>query len=85
VLRLGARPSTASLVHIGVPRVNSGTGVLNVTGNVIRGGGGKRETGLSYQVGEAAAGLKVLSGNNNVQQVATPRVVGDKVTLVNPL
>jgi hypothetical protein len=78
------RQATGNFVYIGVPKVNQGTGVLNVVNNVIRGAGGDHDTGLSYQVG-SAAGLMVLSTGNNVQSAGTARSVGDKVTLVNPL
>jgi hypothetical protein len=86
VFRFGstAKDMTGKFVYIGIPQVNSGTGVLNVVNNIVRGAGGERDTGLSYQVGQAAA-LQVLSGNNNVYSVAIPRAVGEKVTLVNPL
>jgi parallel beta-helix repeat protein len=86
VFRLGAnaRTVTGRFVYIGVPQVNSGVGMLNVVNNVVRGAGGDRDIGLSYQVGKGES-LLVVSANNNVQSVATGRVLGDKVTLVDPL
>jgi hypothetical protein len=84
VFRSGARPGAGKFIFIGVPQVNSGVGVINVVDNVIRGGGSERDIGLSYQAGPGA-GLSILSGNNNVQSVGTGRLVGEKVTLVNPL
>jgi hypothetical protein len=83
VFRMNAKTPSGKFIYIGVPQVNSGTGVLNVINNVIRGAGTERDTGLSYQVGRGVA-LQVLSGNNNVQSVGTARVVGEKVTLVSP-
>jgi len=82
VFRFGARGKTGSFVYIGVPQVNSGTGVLNVVNNVIRGAGTERDTGLSYEVGKGDA-LQVVSANNNVHSVGRPRVSGAKVTLAN--
>jgi hypothetical protein len=79
-----AKGLAGRFVYIGVPQVNSGTGMLNVVNNVVRGAGGDRDTGLSYQIGKGE-GLMVVSANNNVMSVASGRVVGDKVTLVNPL
>jgi parallel beta-helix repeat protein len=84
VFRQNAKAPTGAFVYVGVPKVSSGTGVLNVVNNVIRGAGTPRDTGLSYEAG-VAAGLQVLSNNNNVQSVGTPRTLGPKVTLVNPL
>jgi hypothetical protein len=78
------RETKGNFVYIGIPRVNQGTGVINVIDNVIRGAGGEHDIGLSYQVGQAA-GLMVMSSGNNVQFTATPRSCGDKVTLVNSL
>ena len=84
VFRSGARAGAGKFIYIGVPQVNSGTGVINVVNNVIRGDGGERDIGLSYQAGQGA-GLSILSSGNNVQSVGTGRLVGEKVTLVNPL
>jgi hypothetical protein len=84
VFRSGAKTTTGKYVYVGVPKVNANTGVLNVVNNVIRGAGTPADIGLSYEVGDAA-GLQVLSNNNNVQSVGTPRFSGPKVTLVNPL
>jgi len=84
VFRSGARAGAGKFIYIGVPQVNSGTGVINVVDNIVRGGGGERDIGLSYQVGQGA-GLSILSNNNNIQSVGTGRLVGERVTLVNPL
>jgi hypothetical protein len=78
------RTTTGKFIYIGIPQVNSGTGVLSVVNNVIRGANGENDTGLSYQAGRGER-LMVLSANNHVQSAGTPRFVGDKVTLVDPL
>ncbi len=60
--------------------VNYGTGVVSVTGNALRGAGTPRGTGLVY----TAAGdrkLIVASTGNVVENIATPRVVDERVTL----
>jgi hypothetical protein len=86
VFRLGenARGLAGRFVYIGVPQVNYGAGVLNVVNNVIRGAGGDRDVGLFYQAGKGD-GLQVVSAQNNVQSVAVPRAVGERVVLVDPL
>jgi hypothetical protein len=84
VFRMGSAAKTGNFVYIGVPQVNYGVGVLNVAGNVIRGAGTEKDTGLLYHVGRGES-LRVMSVNNNVQSVGTPRVVGENVILVDPL
>ena len=86
VFRLGAKAAAlpGRFIYIGVPQVNYGAGVLNVVNNVIRGAGGARDIGLSYQAGKGE-GLQVVSANNNVQSVAVGRAVGERVILVDPL
>lgn len=59
---------------------NYGTGVVSVTGNVIRGAGTPRGTGLYYLAGEKR-GLTVVSTGNAVEHVNTPRFVGERVTV----
>jgi hypothetical protein len=75
-------PPTGEFVFIGVPQVNYGTGLINVVGNTILGANGRHDTGLSYLV-NGGTGLDVLSTNNNVQAVHTPRSVGAGVKLVD--
>ena len=84
VFRFGAKSEAGKYVYVGIPQVNYGAGVVNVVNNVIRGAGMAGDTGLSYQAGGGES-LLVLSGNNNVQSTGTPRTVGERVTLVNPL
>ena len=83
VFRFGTRDETGRFVYIGIPKVNRGVGVVNVVNNVIRGAGKESDIGLDYQVGDGE-GLRIVSANNNVQDVATPRIVGEGVTLVDP-
>ncbi|CAM3423436.1 right-handed parallel beta-helix repeat-containing protein [Kibdelosporangium persicum] len=59
-------------------RVNYGTGVLAVTGNVVRGMG--TGVGLDYQA-EGTAKLQLTSTGNLVTGVTTPRQVGTGVTV----
>ena len=86
VFRLGAKAAglPGRFIYVGVPQVNYGAGMLNVVNNVIRGAGGPQDVGLSYQAGKGD-GLQVVSANNNVQSVAVPRAVGERVILVDPL
>lgn len=77
----GGDSSTGTLIYIGLPQVNYGTGVVNVVNNVINGGNGANTFGLAYYLGAGSA-LDVLASGNNVQSVATPQVVGLGVTLV---
>jgi hypothetical protein len=86
VFRLGAKASAlpGRFIYIGVPQVNYGAGMINVVNNVIRGAGGARDIGLSYQAGKGD-GLQIVSANNNVQAVGVPRAVGERVILVDPL
>jgi hypothetical protein len=75
-------PPSGDFVFIGVPRVNYGTGVMNVVGNTILGAKGRHDTGLSYLL-NGGTGLEVLSSNNNVRDVHTARSVGAGVKLVD--
>jgi len=75
-------PPSGDFVFIGVPQVNYGTGVMNVVGNTILGANGRHDTGLSYLL-NGGNGLEVLSSNNDVQAVHTPRSVGAGVKLVD--
>jgi len=81
VFMLQKEPSSGRFVYIGVPQVNYGTGELNVVGNTIRGAGQRADTGLEYQL-NGGNGLEVVSSNNNVESVHTPRIVGVGVKLV---
>ena len=58
--------------------------MLNVANNVIRGAAGPNDIGLYYQAG-TGDGLQLISAGNNVQDVAVPRAVGERVILVDPL
>ena len=80
IFMFNGEPRAGTLIFIGIPAVNYGTGEVNVVDNVIYGQGGTAETGLSYKAGGGTA-LNVLS-NNNVQHVGTARFVGSGVTLV---
>jgi hypothetical protein len=83
VFRLQEKAKEGIFVYLAVPQVNYGTGMISVVGNAIRGRGGEREIGLWYAAGRGA-GLSVLSGNNHVQFVGMPRLVGEKATLAEP-
>ena len=59
--------------------VNYSTGVVAVTGNVLRGLGAGNETGLYYTGGNND--LIVTSANNAVVDIVTPRLIDDRATL----
>ena len=73
-------PPSGDFVFIGIPQVNYGTGMVNVIGNTVLGATGQHDIGLFYQI-NGGAGLEVLSSNNEVQAVRTPRSVGEGVKL----
>lgn len=78
----GQSSKEATYAYIGVERVNYGAGLLNVSGNTVRGENGAKSIGLSYERGDrAGTSLAVTSSGNSVQNVATPRLVGPGVTL----
>jgi hypothetical protein len=82
VFMFAQEPASSNFVFIGLPKVNYGTGVVNVVNNTILGANGPNDIGLSYQI-NGGSGLDVLSSNNNVQAVHQPRSVAAGVTLVN--
>ncbi len=81
VFMFAKEPSSGTFVYIGVPKVNYGTGIVNVVDNTVLGTDGASDVGLSYQV-NGGSGLNVLSSNNNVQAVHEARSVGAGVQLV---
>jgi hypothetical protein len=87
VFMMASETGTSSHIFIGVPQVNAnsgtGSGRVNVVGNLIVGQATTNDIGLSYQVG-SGSGLQVLSNDNNVQKVQTARVLGTNATLVTP-
>lgn len=80
VFRMQVGAGGGSYVFIAIPQVNYGTGVANVTGNVIRGRNAGREIGLWYAV-DPGAGLSVLSSGNHEQSVNTSRLVDERAVL----
>jgi len=58
--------------------VNYGSALASVTGNVIRGAGTPRGTGLHYTA-DAGRGLTVVSTANAVDKVGLARFVGERV------
>lgn len=66
--------------YIGIARANYGTGMVNVTGNSIRGAGTPRGTGLYYSGGSNS--LLVVSSGNLVNNVNTARTVTSGASLV---
>ncbi len=65
--------------YISLSRVNYGSGVVSVTGNVIRGAGTTRGTGLYYDSGGRQ--LIVTSTGNAVERVYRKRIVRPGVTV----
>ncbi|AKF86510.1 hypothetical protein MFUL124B02_28210 [Myxococcus fulvus 124B02] len=81
VFNFGGEPNTASRYHyLSISQVNYGAGFVSVTGNVIRGVGSTRSTGLNYEKGSGTA-LTVTSTGNLVTGVTTARNVGTGVTV----
>jgi len=67
-------------VFISAPKVNYGTGELEVTGNTIRGADGAGDIGLLFAL-NGGAGLYLLTTGNSVEDVAIPRKIGPGITL----
>ncbi|WP_221469231.1 right-handed parallel beta-helix repeat-containing protein [Cohnella nanjingensis] len=83
IFRLGATGNTGSTFRfIGLTQVNyDGTGVANITGNLIRGKAVAKDIGLYYAGSSAARPLQVLSTGNLVTDVGTAKTVGANVTV----
>ncbi|MBO0862015.1 MAG: right-handed parallel beta-helix repeat-containing protein [Chloracidobacterium sp.] len=76
-----SQPATGTFRFIGIPRVNYGTGVVNVTGNVVRGVNQAADnTALYYNGGSNP--LRVTSTGNQVYSAGTPMTVGSNALLV---
>ena len=67
--------ASSRFVHVGIPRVNYGIGMVSVVGNAIRGANSSADIGLSYAALKPGTELKVVSGLNLVEGVGTPRDV----------
>jgi Right handed beta helix region len=82
VFNSSSQPSTGTFRFIGIPRVNYGTGVINVTGNVIRGRNETaNNTALYYSGGSNP--LRVTSTGNQVYSAGTPMIIGPNAVLVD--
>lgn len=79
----GEKNPQSTYRYIGLSKVNYNSGVVSVTGNVIRGAGTARGMGLYYSTGDKGQGVRltVTSTGNAVINVHKARYIGFGVTV----
>jgi Right handed beta helix region len=82
VFNSSSQPSTGTFRFIGIPRVNYDIGVINVTGNVIRGRNAAADNTAFYYSGGSNP-LRVMSTGNQVFSAGTPMTIGPNAVLVD--